>query len=226
MARYLGGKARIAARLNTVLPGLTKTFKLLKPNQTRKPGQHRARVSEKKTQYLIRLEEKQKIRFNYGLSEKQLTNYIKRAKKIKGITGTILLQLVEMRLDNILFRLHFAPTIAAARQLVTHGHIVVNKKSVSRPSYECQPGDTLSIKDHVTSIRLVKENLKSSNSRIKRIPKKIRRKWKLPLTHLRFNRRKLTARIVHMINLRTVPLTVEPEPLNERLVIEYYSKKI
>ena len=88
-------------------------------------------------------------------------NYIKQAKKIKGTTGTILLQLLEMRLDNLVFRLGLAPTIAAARQLVSHGHVTVNQTSVSIPSYQCQPGDKLSIKDNATSKRLVNKYLES-----------------------------------------------------------------
>merc|ERR1711879_732302 len=92
---------------------------------TTRPGQHGA-TQKKLTQYAIRLEEKQKLRFNYGLSEKQLMNYVRQAKKVKGATGNILLQLLEMRLDNIIFRLGMAPTIAAARQIVGHKHIMVN----------------------------------------------------------------------------------------------------
>lgn len=99
MARYTGAKLRITRRLGD-LPGLTSK----KGKLTQRPGQHGA-VQKKLTQYAIRLEEKQKIRFNYGLTEKQLMNYVKQAKKIKGATGTILLQLLEMRLDNIIFRL-------------------------------------------------------------------------------------------------------------------------
>merc|ERR1712178_625003 len=95
-------------------------------NLTARPGQHGAN-QKKLTQYAIRLEEKQKLRFNYGLSEKQLMNYIKEAKRIKGATGNILLQLLEMRLDNVIFRLGLAPTIASARQVVGHKHITVNK---------------------------------------------------------------------------------------------------
>merc|ERR1711957_888791 len=141
MARYTGAKLRVTRRLGD-LPGLTSK----KGNSNTRPGQHG---------------ENQKIRFNYGLSEKQLMNYIKQAKKIKGTTGTILLQLLEMRLDNLVFRLGLAPTIAAARQLVSHGHITVNQLPVSIPSYQCQPGDKLSIKDNATSKRLVNKYLES-----------------------------------------------------------------
>ena len=153
MARYTGAKLRITRRLGD-LPGLTS--KKCKSNQ--RPGQHGA-TQKKLTQYAIRLEEKQKLRFNYGLSEKQLMNSIRHAKKIKGATGNILLQLLEMRLDNVIFRLGMAPTIAAARQIVGHKHITVNQSCVSIPSYQCQPGDIVSVKESTASKQLANKNL-------------------------------------------------------------------
>ena len=202
MARYTGAKLRITRRLGD-LPGLTSK----KGNLTARPGQHGA-TQKKLTQYAIRLEEKQKLRFNYGLSEKQLMNYIKQAKKIKGTTGTILLQLLEMRLDNLVFRLGLAPTIAAARQLVSHGHVTVNQTSVSIPSYQCQPGDKLSIKDNATSKRLVNKYLESPA--LSNIPQ-----------HLDFDKKNLSAKILGIIDREWVALK-----LNELFVIEYYSRKI
>ena len=202
MARYTGAKLRITRRLGD-LPGLTSK----KGNSNARPGQHGAN-QKKLTQYAIRLEEKQKIRFNYGLSEKQLMNYIKQAKKIKGTTGTILLQLLEMRLDNLVFRLGLAPTIAAARQLVSHGHVTVNQTSVSIPSYQCQPGDKLSIKDNATSKRLVNKYLESPA--LSNIPQ-----------HLDFDKKNLSAKILGIIDREWVALK-----LNELFVIEYYSRKI
>ena len=153
MARYTGAKLRITRRLGD-LPGLTSK----KPKLTQRPGQHGA-TQKKLTQYAIRLEEKQKLRFNYGLSEKQLMNYVRQAKNIKGATGNILLQLLEMRLDNVIFRLGMAPTIAAARQIVGHKHITVNQSCVSIPSYQCQPGDIVSVKESTASKQLVNKNL-------------------------------------------------------------------
>jgi len=202
MARYTGAKLRITRRLGD-LPGLTSK----KGNSNSRPGQHGAN-QKKLTQYAIRLEEKQKIRFNYGLSEKQLMNYIKQSKKIKGTTGTILLQLLEMRLDNLVFRLGLAPTIAAARQLVSHGHVTVNQTSVSIPSYQCQPGDKLSIKDNATSKRLVNKYLESPA--LSNIPQ-----------HLDFDKKNLSAKILGIIDREWVALK-----LNELFVIEYYSRKI
>merc|ERR1711972_442038 len=110
------------------------------------PGQHgRAKQKKKSTEYGQRLKEKQKIRFNYGVTERQLVNYVKKSKRIKGKTGHILLQFLEMRLDNLVYRLGLAPTIFSARQLVNHRHICVNGKRVSIPSYQCRPGDELSV---------------------------------------------------------------------------------
>ncbi len=202
MARYTGARLRVTRRLGD-LPGLTSK----KGNKTARPGQHGAE-SKKLTQYAIRLEEKQKIRFNYGLSEKQLMNYIKQAKKLKGATGTILLQLLEMRLDNLVFRLGLAPTIAAARQLVSHGHITVNGLPVSIASYQCQPGDKLSVKDNVASKKLVNSYLESPA--LSNIPQ-----------NLDFDKKNLTAKVLGVIDREWVALK-----LNELFVIEYYSRKI
>ena len=202
MARYTGARLRVTRRLGD-LPGLTSK----KGNKTARPGQHGAE-QKKLTQYAIRLEEKQKIRFNYGLSEKQLMNYIKQAKKLKGATGTILLQLLEMRLDNLVFRLGLAPTIAAARQLVSHGHITVNQLSVSIASYQCQPGDKLAVKDNAASKKLVNNFLESPA--LSNIPQ-----------NLDFDKKNLTAKVLGVIDREWVALK-----LNELFVIEYYSRKI
>ena len=202
MARYTGAKLRITRRLGD-LPGLTSK----KGNSNSRPGQHGAN-QKKLTQYAIRLEEKQKIRFNYGLSEKQLMNYIKQAKKIKGTTGTILLQLLEMRLDNLVFRLGLAPTIAAARQLVSHGHVTVNQTSVSIPSYQCQPGDVISVKDSAASKQLVTRNLEVPA--LSNLPQ-----------NLDFDKKSLTAKVLGIIDREWIALK-----LNELFVVEYYSRKI
>ena len=202
MARYTGAKLRITRRLGD-LPGLTSK----KPKSSQRPGQHGA-TQKKLTQYAIRLEEKQKLRFNYGLSEKQLMNYIRQAKKIKGATGNILLQLLEMRLDNVIFRLGMAPTIAAARQIVGHKHITVNNSCVSIPSYQCQPGDLVSIKDSAVSKQLVNRNLESPA--LSNVPQ-----------NLDFDRKSLTAKVLGIIDREWIALK-----LNELFVIEFYSRKI
>lgn len=202
MARYRGAKLRITRRLGD-LPGLTsKTSKL-----TKRPGQHGAN-QKKLTQYAIRLEEKQKLRFNYGISEKQLMNYIRQAKRIKGATGNILLQLLEMRLDNVIFRLGMAPTIAAARQIVTHKHVLINNSCVSIPSYQCEPGDVIGIKDSVASKQLVTKNLELPA--LSNIPQ-----------NLEFDKKTLSAKVLGVIDREWIALK-----LNELFVIEYYSRKI
>ena len=202
MSRYRGAKLRVTRRLGD-LPEFTSK----KSNLTQRPGQHGA-TPKKLTQYAMRLEEKQKLRFNYGLSEKQLMNYIRQAKRVKGATGTILLQLLEMRLDNIVFRLGMAPTIAAARQLVSHKHIMVNNGCVSIASYQCQPGDILTVKESKASKALVTNFLESPA--LSNIPQ-----------HLDFDKKNLTAKILSVIDRDWVALK-----LNELFVIEFYSRKI
>ena len=202
MARYTGAKLRITRRLGD-LPGLTSK----KSKSTKRPGQHGA-TQKKLTQFAIRLEEKQKLRFNYGLSEKQLMNYVRKAKKIKGASGNILLQLLEMRLDNVIFRLGMAPTIAAARQIVGHKHITVNNSCVSIPSYQCKPGDVISIKDSTASKQLVNKNLELPA--LSNIPQ-----------NLDFDKKALTAKVLGIIDREWIALKV-----NELFVIEFYSRKI
>ena len=129
MARYRGPRFRLQRRLNVRLAGLTTKRK---DKNLKTPGQHGQDPSRvRKSAYRIRLEEKQKLRFNYSVNEKQLFRYVKEARRIKGSTGFIILQFLEMRLDTIVYRLNLAPTIIAARQLVSHGHIVVNKQQVT-----------------------------------------------------------------------------------------------
>ena len=135
-------------------------------------------------------------------------NYIRQAKKIKGATGNILLQLLEMRLDNVIFRLGMAPTIAAARQIVSHKHITINNSCVSIPSYQCQPGDIVSIKDSNASKQLIVKNLESPA--LSNIPQ-----------NLDFDKKALTAKVLGIIDREWIALR-----LNELFVIEFYSRKI
>lgn len=202
MARYRGAKLRITRRLGD-LPGFTSK----KSKSTKRPGQHGG-TQKKLTQYAIRLEEKQKLRYNYGLSEKKLMNYIKQAKKVKGATGTILLQFLEMRLDNVIFRLGLAPTIASARQIVSHKHIMVNNACLSIPSYQCQPGDIITIKDAPNSRKLVNTFLESPA--LSNIPQ-----------HLDLDKKLLKAKVLGIVDREWVALK-----LNELFVIEFYSRKI
>src|SRR5918997_5477486 len=135
MSRYRGPRLRVVRRLGDV-PGLTRKT----PRRAYPPGQH-GQARKKRSEYAIRLEEKQKLRFNYGITEKQLLRYVRKARRATGSTGQTLLQLLEMRLDNTVFRMGMAPTIPAARQLVNHGHVTVNNRVVSIASYACRAGD-------------------------------------------------------------------------------------
>jgi small subunit ribosomal protein S4 len=205
MSRYLGPKLRIIRRLG-ILPGFT--TKTTERNFT--PGQHGPSKANKKvttSDYSLRLQEKQKLRFNYGISEKQLYNYIKKARKIKGATGTILLQLLEMRLENIVYRLGLAPTISSARQFVNHGHIQVNNKNVNIPSFQCKPNDLIEVKQKLSAINFVKKNLTLPNSA------------ELP-NHLLFDKEKLKGKINSIILRKDVNIKI-----NELLIVEFYSRK-
>lgn len=144
MSRYRGPKLRIVRRLQQQLPGLTRKVEDVRANP---PGQHGAARRGRTSDYRLRLEEKQKLRFNYGITEKQMRNYYRSANGQKGDTGKILLQLLESRLDNVVFRMGFAPTIPAARQLVSHGHVVVNESRVNIPSYSVKPGNSISLRE-------------------------------------------------------------------------------
>ena len=144
MSRYRGPKLKISRRLGS-LPGLT-TKKSKKKNRSRKDGSSNADTNKKLTEYGVRLEEKQKLKYNYNLTENQLFKYVKEARRRKGVTGLILLQLLEMRLDTICYSFGFAKTIPQARQLVNHGHITINQKVINIPSFQCRLNDVISVK--------------------------------------------------------------------------------
>ena len=205
MSRYRGPKLKISRRLG-ILPGLT-TKKSTKINRPGKDGNINADTGKKLTEYGVRLEEKQKLKFNYGLTEAQLYRYIKEARRRQGITGLILLQLLEMRLDTICFTLGYAKSIAQARQLVNHGHITVNKKVVDIPSFQCRLNDIIGVKEKNSSKTLVENNMKTSQ-----------------LTnlssHLKFDNSKLEAKILDYCDRNDIAL-----PLDELLVIEHYSRR-
>lgn len=203
MSRYRGPKLRISRRLG-VLPGLTTKTS----NKRNRPGKDgNSDPAKKLTEYGVRLEEKQKLKFNYGLSESQLFRYVKEARRRQGVTGLILLQLLEMRLDTLCFTLGFAKSIGQARQLVNHGHITVNKQVVNIPSFQCRLNDILGVKEKTSSKTLIENNIK--NNQVSEIP-----------NHLKFDNFKLEARILDYCDRSDVSL-----PLNELLVIEYYSRR-
>nr|YP_009306413.1 ribosomal protein S4 [Caulerpa cliftonii]AOP19317.1 ribosomal protein S4 [Caulerpa cliftonii] len=159
MSRYRGPKLRILKRLGS-LPGFglvlnQKLVKLSSKKEGAKPKKERAKP-KKESAYTTRLKEKQKLRYHYGLTEKSLINYVRKARRKKTSKwslsdiappqGHILLELLEMRLDNIIFRYGYAPTLPAARQRITHGHILLNDKVINRPSYQCEVNDIINIK--------------------------------------------------------------------------------
>nr|YP_009297967.1 ribosomal protein S4 [Plocamium cartilagineum]AOM67905.1 ribosomal protein S4 [Plocamium cartilagineum] len=201
MSRYRGPRLRICRRLGD-LPGLTR-----KSSKKSAPAGEHGQKSHKPSEYALRLEEKQKLRFNYGINERQLLKNIKTAKKVQGSTGLILLQILEMRLDNTIFRLGMSPTIPAARQLVNHGHIKINNKTVSICSYQCKPGDIIQIKDRSSSRSLVTCYLNFPG--LANIP-----------NHLELDKKKLIGKVNGIIEREWVALQ-----LNELLVVEYYSRK-
>lgn len=204
MSRYRGPKLKISRRLGA-LPGFT-TKKSKKVNRPGKDG-NSPEMNKKLTEYGVRLEEKQKLKFNYGLTEGQLFRYVKEARRRKGVTGLILLQLLEMRLDTLCFSLGFANSIGQARQLVNHGHITVNDKVISIPSFQCRLKDTISVKEKSTSKNLVQINLKNN-------PKSA-----IP-SNLKFDPSSLRATVLDYCNRDEIPLQ-----LDELLVIEYYSRR-
>lgn len=204
MSRYRGPKLKISRRLGS-LPGLT-TKKSKKLNRPGKDG-NSPDTSKKLTEYGIRLEEKQKLKFNYGLSESQLFRYVKEARRRRGVTGLILLQLLEMRLDTLCFTLGFASSMAQARQLVNHGHITVNNKVIDIPSFQCRLNDTISVKEKSSSKNLISDNLK--NNQRSEIP-----------SNLKFDPNSLKATVIDYCNREDIQLQ-----LDELLVIEYYSRR-
>lgn len=204
MSRYRGPKLRMTRRLGP-LPGLTKKVSI---KRSSKPGQHgNIDTGQKMTEYGIRLEEKQKLKFNYGVTENQLYSYIKEARRRTGVTGIVLLQLLEMRLDNVCFTLGFASSVAQARQIVTHRHITVNTEMVNIPSFQCKIRDFLGVAQKNIARKLIQKNLKNHN------------KIDLP-NHLKLDHKKLEAEIIDYCDRNDILLQIK-----ELLVIEYYSRR-
>ncbi len=151
MARYTGPRTKISRRFGVPLFGPSKALE----RRAYPPGQHGARnIRRKKSEYSEMLAEKQKLRMQYGLLEKQFRRVFREAQRRRGVTGTYLLQLLELRLDNVVYRLGFANSRAAARQFVNHGHILVNGHRVDIPSYQCQPNDKVEVRQSARSQQL------------------------------------------------------------------------
>jgi small subunit ribosomal protein S4 len=201
MSRYRGPRLRIVRRIGD-LPGLTRKS----PRRAYAPGQH-GQNRKKRSEYAIRLEEKQKLRLNYGVTEKQMLRYVRKARRASGSTGLVLLQILEMRLDNTVFRLGMAPTIPAARQLVNHGHITVNGKTVDIASYQCRAGEVVTIRAREASKKLVENNLQYPG--LANMP-----------SHLEFDKKTLIGKVNGVVEREWIALQV-----NELLVVEYYSRQ-
>lgn len=196
MSRYTGPRLKIIRRLGE-LPGLTR-----KIVASKKPN-----LKKKSSQYGIRLETKQKLRFHYGITEKQLVRYVKRARSLSGSTGKILIKLLEMRLDNTIFRVGLAPTIPAARQIINHGHILVNNNKMNIPSYQCQLNDKISINKVDKNSTWIKKS-ENKNIKLSLIP-----------SHLDFDIESNSIMISNHIKYEEAGLD-----LNELLIVEYYSR--
>nr|AYR06511.1 ribosomal protein S4 [Rhodogorgon sp.] len=201
MSRYRGPRLRICRKLGE-LPGLTRKTS----RKQYSSGEH-GQKSKKPSEFAIRLEEKQKLKFNYGLCERQLLKYVKVAKRAQGSTGLVLLQILEMRLDNTVFRLGLAPTIPAARQLINHGHIIVNNNKLTISSYQCKPGDSIQVKNNQRSMQLAEKYLAFPG--LANVP-----------NHLELDRTKLLGQVNGIVEREWVAIQ-----LNELLIVEYYSRK-
>ena len=201
MARYTGPKSRIARKFGEAIFGADKV--LSKKNYP--PGQHGNSRRKKTSEYGIQLREKQKAKYTYGVLEKQFRIMFEKASRSKGITGEVLLQLLEVRLDNLVFRLGLAPTRDAARQLVSHRHIVVDGKVVNIPSYSVKPGQVIGIREKAKSLEVITDALAGFNH--SKYP------W------IEWDQTTLSGKLLHTPERADIP-----ENITEQLIVELYSK--
>ncbi|MGB0409272.1 MAG: 30S ribosomal protein S4 [Opitutales bacterium] len=202
MARYTGPTTRINRRFSQAIFAPTKAFER-KPHP---PGQHGPRLRRKLSEYAIGLNEKQKLRFMYGMTEKQFRLTFEKAKNTRGVTGEIFLQMLESRLDSVIYRLGFAKSRAAARQFVSHGHIAVNGTKTDIPSFMVKEGDEVEVRERSSSRQLATRSMEESQART--VPE-----W------LTLNADALKATV------NRLPSTDETEDsINVQLIVEYYSR--
>lgn len=201
MARYTGPKQKKARRFKEPIFGFSKALER-KPYG---PGQHGRSRFQKKSEYAIQLEQKQKAKYTYGLLERQFRNLFEKASSKEGVTGENLMKFLEARLDNTVFRLGFARTRRQARQLVTHKHVVVNGIVVNIPSYTLRPGDIITIRPKSRNLELVNESLT--------VAPKSRYNW------LEIDKKSMSGRFLNYPTLEDIP-----ENINVQLIVELYSK--
>ena len=201
MARYTGPKTKISRKFGEPLFGEDRSLE--KKNYP--PGQHgNTKRRAKKSEYAIQLMEKQKAKYTYGILEKQFRNIYDKANRGKGITGELLLQLCESRLDNVVYRMGISNTRDGARQLVSHKHIRVNGSIVNIPSYTLRPGDKISIREKSKSLKSIESSLRENLSEYE---------W------IKFNRERLEGEFVSLPEREQIP-----ENIKEQLIVELYSK--
>ena len=201
MARYTGPKSRIARKFDEGIFGADKV--LSKKNYP--PGQHGNSRKRKTSEYGAQLREKQKAKYTYGVLEKQFRNLFEKAATAKGITGEILLQMLECRLDNVVYRLGIAPTRAAARQLVGHKHIVVDGEVVNIPSYAIKPGQVIGVREKSKSLEVIVNSLEGFNH--SKYP------W------MEWDETQKVGKMLHIPERADIP-----ENIKEHLIVELYSK--
>ena len=201
MARYTGPKSKIARKFREPIFGPDKALE--KKNYP--PGQHgNTKKKGKKSEYAIQLMEKQKAKYTYGILEKQFARTFDKAARAHGITGEVLLQLIECRLDNVVYRLGIAPSRRAARQLVSHTHINVNGSNVNIPSYTLKPGDVISIREKSQTLEAIVESLSGSVNKYS---------W------LEFDKATHSGKFISVPERSQIP-----ENIKEQLIVELYSK--
>jgi len=201
MARYTGPKTKIARKFGEPIFGPDKV--LSKKNYA--PGQHGLNKRRKTSEYGVQLREKQKAKYTYGVLERQFHNLFDRASRIKGITGEILLQLLESRLDNVVYRLGIGKTRAAARQIVLHRHVTVNGKVVNVPSYQVMPGDVVAVREKAKSLEVIADSLAGFNH--SKYP------W------IEWDEAAKAGKFLHVPAREDIPETIK-----EQLIVELYSK--
>ena len=204
MAKLSTPKGKLVRKLGVNIFGNPKFDKLLSKKGYR-PGQH-GKAGKRFSTYSLQLNEKQKIKFTYGMLEKQFRNYFKKASQMKGETGLNLLVMLESRLDNIVYKLGFAPTRPSARQLVSHGHFLVNNRKVNIASYRLKPGDLITVRDKSKKLDLILNSIKMV-------------KGDLNISWLSLDKAKMEGAFISLPERDEIDLT-----MNEQLVVEYYSR--